>query len=808
MSTDQIPTRRILSRNKIPEEESPRQNRLNIKTEIKNIANKSPGVISNKTDNQENDTSMTTTAHTQQQQHNLIVNYMNKEPFNEDIQIEESNLIHDLKWRSNVIDQLKEKIKQIRMLQADSKATKPMLTMAYRQGLLLCSSIKKLNRVANMRVNKARNLTHEEKNKIDEHHLELQNLLYEISHLQVEINKCLEFRSLDEDINLVDVENFHKNAPADISLPVKDFTLTPSESSENAHKLKLARLDWELIERQNMLGRIKDLEKQIELRERELNEKQNKLESLNPKLNAILDACKPTLEYFNTTFTENTVFCEQVQYLPKPLYQFYMMMTSYRDTIDNTIEIEVNGDLEEAKRFDTNDSISFEDEDSDSNDEETDNDYKKKKSKSKASKKKANDREKLFNTFPLTCKLKININGYGQLSLEFIYLNFLKIVAVKIETSFSKDSMLGDTSMLKAENMFNLLYPNDNGLESPNLANKFLLSNSGIKSIDQYMGSIGIPYRWCQILCGLYYGTKNESKLNQEGQYDFQDKFQMNKEKVNGKAEKVEECEMIEVDNDLSDVDNEEEDLNKNMDDLDLIDLKNHNESKFIIQILNRLKSRFKSRIILQRTINSKKNPSSTDNQRLRIQSSIVSFKESTYEKFLSCSYTQHLLGANIQINETECTFYEVILLNGEAKLQAQVVIAQDYPKTAPLFAINVDWKHERNFKNDESIRDIERELNVFREKFLTKDQCGGKNLRRSLSRISVEEKHYDLFEQQINHLLICFDIYLESESYYLEDNEYQRNKLFPQAVRGRDRKRPFSYIANKDIFVQRMSFA
>ena len=71
---------------------------------------------------------------------------------------------------------------------------KANIIAAYKQGLLLCSTIKKLNRVGNMRVNKARNLTHEEKNKIDEHHLELQNLLYEISHYQKEINKCFEFR--------------------------------------------------------------------------------------------------------------------------------------------------------------------------------------------------------------------------------------------------------------------------------------------------------------------------------------------------------------------------------------------------------------------------------------------------------------------------------------------------------------------------------------------------------------------------------------------------------------------------------------
>ncbi len=38
-----------------------------------------------------------------------------------------------------------------------------------------------------------------------------------------------------------------------------------------------------------MTGRIKELENQIELREKELKAKQNKLESLNPKLNLILE---------------------------------------------------------------------------------------------------------------------------------------------------------------------------------------------------------------------------------------------------------------------------------------------------------------------------------------------------------------------------------------------------------------------------------------------------------------------------------------------------------------------------------------
>ena len=94
-----------------------------------------------------------------------------------------------------------------------------------------------------------------------------------------------------------------------------------------------------------------------------------------------------------------------------------------------------------------------------------------------------------------------------------------------------------------------------------------------------------------------------------------------------------------------------------------------------------------------------------SNSQRMRIQSSLVSCKESSFEKFSSSTYTQHLLESNLCINEADCVFYEIILLNSAAKLQAQVAISQNYPKVAPLFAINIHWKHERNFTNDEAIR-------------------------------------------------------------------------------------------------------
>lgn len=94
-----------------------------------------------------------------------------------------------------------------------------------------------------MSVNKCRVRTHEEKIKIDEHHLELQNLLYEISHLKKEINTCLEFRSVDETISLVSAEEFLNSSSMEVN---------QTEIVNNEHKLKLARLDWELRERQKL----------------------------------------------------------------------------------------------------------------------------------------------------------------------------------------------------------------------------------------------------------------------------------------------------------------------------------------------------------------------------------------------------------------------------------------------------------------------------------------------------------------------------------------------------------------------------
>jgi hypothetical protein len=152
-----------------------------------------------------------------------------------------------------------------------------------------------------------------------------------------------------------------------------------------------------------------------------------------------------------------------------------------------------------------------------------------------------------------------------------------------------------------------------------------------------------------------------------------------------------------------------------------------------------------------------------------------------------------------------------------KAQLQAQIVLNGQYPKITPLFALNINWKHDRNSSNDEAVRvstkqkhfntinqihlkyysgsykkkDIEREINLFRDS-IQEDVANmlnnNKSLKRTISSLqrshNDHDKNFDLFAKQINHLLICFDVYLESESYFLNNFEYQRLKLFPNPVR------------------------
>ena len=71
--------------------------------------------------------------------------------------------------------------------------------------------------------------------------MQLQNLLYEAKFIQQEINKCLDFRSKIEDIELVDLETFYQNAPKEVT--------ENEELKTDQHKCTIERLKFEMDER-------------------------------------------------------------------------------------------------------------------------------------------------------------------------------------------------------------------------------------------------------------------------------------------------------------------------------------------------------------------------------------------------------------------------------------------------------------------------------------------------------------------------------------------------------------------------------
>lgn len=84
--------------------------------------------------------------------------------------------------------------------------------------------LKKLNRLDKLRVRAGRDALNVEKIRVDNNKLQLHNLAYEAEHLKKEVKRCHEFKSQDEEIELVPVEEFYEKATASISRPVSFTT--------------------------------------------------------------------------------------------------------------------------------------------------------------------------------------------------------------------------------------------------------------------------------------------------------------------------------------------------------------------------------------------------------------------------------------------------------------------------------------------------------------------------------------------------------------------------------------------------------
>lgn len=556
--------------------------------------------------------------------------------------------------------------------------------------------LKKLNRMEKFRTKYARDLLSNAKSGVDSRHLQLQNLLYEVMHSKKEVIKCLQFKSKDELIELVSEDEFYNEAPESIS--------RPSITKNNDHQLRLARLEWELTQRKQLsllCDELTESKKGVGLN---IELKQFRLDNLAPQLRTILDASKPLQDSLGIGIDKIHDEHKKASLLPVSLYVLYSKTTAYRDAYDIELNVNVNGDEDEAKRINNQDGIQDSDSDSDNPTLESAIDetivHKKRHHRISKEARIEEKKMKILQRHPLSVDIIIYIKNDIKLTLRFYYMMLLKIITVEshLETVINKindtDDINNTNNILSSESILRSLYDNDMGIESPNPANNYHLSKYNFGKFTTL--GIGMPYKWAQNMAGLNFITQNIKNYNNK------------------------------------------------------ITTANKLAHYSVENVIKEIKKRIKSRIELYNEIRQLEKGNFINST---VQ--LMPQKITTYlYKFTSLK--DHVIDDNADDdddNNEESSVnmhYEAVLRHGNNEMIARITIKPDYPKVIPVFKLKIN--SEVSGGVDDVIRDIEREVNVMWD---TTDTTSTTTPPTPPTTIS----------SQIQRLCACFDIYLETEN-------------------------------------------
>lgn len=235
-------------------------------------------------------------------------------------------------------------------------------------GSFLFAILKKLNRLDKVRLRAGRDALHKEKLSVDSNKLQLQNLLYEADHLRREVQHCTQFKSQDEEIDLVSEIEFYEQAPKHIS--------RPETTETDEHARRLARLEWELQQRKELAIMCKELQTAKEKVAHEIESKTIRLDSLVPCLDTLLKATRPLQEALEINVETDWAVQKIARLLPRPLYLVYANLSAFADTTDRLLTTVIEGDEDDAKVLEDMEKERTDDTDEASQDSENeDNDH-------------------------------------------------------------------------------------------------------------------------------------------------------------------------------------------------------------------------------------------------------------------------------------------------------------------------------------------------------------------------------------------------------------------------------------------------
>ncbi|CAH0585636.1 unnamed protein product [Chrysodeixis includens] len=529
-------------------------------------------------------------------------------------------------------------------------------------------ALKKLNRLEKVRTRAGRDALHKEKQRVDSTHLLLQNLLYEADHLNKEVTKCLQFKSKDEEIELVAVEDFFKEAPAEISRP----ELTKNDE----HQLQLARLEWELRQRRELSSACNELIASKERVAAAIAAARSRLDALLPHLRDVLKSTKPLQECLALRLDDKRDEARAASLLPSPLFLLFANASAYSDALGaKTVTVGISGDEDEARRLEQLNNVDSDlvvSNDSDSDPENNDDDQNEKKKRhhrnAKVSKEEKADAKKkeVLKKHPLSIQVSVKVPDGTALNLIFSYLLHLKIVVVKFTVSLPKPiTGISAADVLNGHCILNELYPGDTGCDSPHPATTYLLNAAGItEDFQHFISELGKPYVWAQRMCGLdFMATVTEDQ-----------KFNKN----------IQLCPSLSV----STVEN------------------------FILT----LKKRLMSRVVLMKELQdlesgkilSVKGDSLSP---VRLSGSLTQWQSVGWPEYSQSPSTAFLISEGV-VNPNDM-LYRAIITRQSAKLVALVALGSDYPKKAPMFSLTLHWNGTHHAGINDDIRDIERVINT-----------------------------------------------------------------------------------------------
>lgn len=523
--------------------------------------------------------------------------------------------------------------------------------------------LKKLNRLDKLRLNNSRETLQKEKLHVDSNRLKLQNLIYEADHLKREINKCFSFKSEDEDIELVGMDEFLEKSTEEQKS--KDVL-------EDEHALRKARLGFELLQRKEYAQQCRELEKQKdELAQKTVDVKKN-LDSLMPCLQEVKKATRPIQQVLNMPFEKEWEIQKLINLLPQPLFMAYSKLVAYGEVMDKRLTVNIEGDEEEARSMELEGKNIREDSDGEDSENELEDvdldDENRRKIKRRQSKVDTMNqkKERLFNHYPLSVHFVLAMKDKEEiLSVTLNYLPSLGFVTVYGKFNIDCNGSIAAADVVTQERILSSLYADDSGDDSPNPKTIFQLSklNLNVNDLRKILEEkkLGKPFKWAQRLCGISFTSKI----------------------IAAQSQKL--CE------------------------------------ETIPELIRHIRGRLKARMQLYEQIKSLEIGRMHNTSPVKISCILQLFIALSYPEYMAEMSTKRFTQGNKLVGEND-NFYRAIITRGTAKLECYICIPTNFPNDYPLFALNLCWNDDKfNAENSSQIRDMEHFINSVEVKSVDK---------------------------------------------------------------------------------------